>query len=94
MVPSLRYLNTVLTIIAVLLTLNLWTLGAGGPSHAMTELATPAQAAVGHANPGHQRKQMIDLLKRQVQQTEQLSGLFQSGKARVSVASAPKEPGK
>jgi len=94
MAPSLRYLDAILTIIAVLLTLNLWTMWAGGPSHAMTELATPAQAAVGIANPGYQRKQMIDLLKRQVQQAEQLSELFQSGRARVSMATAPKEQSK
>jgi len=49
---TFRYLNAVLTVIAVLLTLNLWTLwtmgsNANGP---VIELASPAQAQIGRAH--------------------------------------------
>ena len=83
---SLRYLNVVLTVIALLLTLNLWTLWTTSPS---TLMQPPAAQAQGVSNAGAQRNQMIALLKQQVQRTEELTGLFKSGKARVRVDNAP-----
>ena len=85
---SLRYLNTVLTVITILLTAHLWMLWTlptpPGPHAAMLDLAEPAHAA-GLPNSGMQRKQTNDLLKRLIQKTEELSGLFKSGRARVQL---------
>jgi hypothetical protein len=81
---SLRYLNTVLTIIAILLTLQLWTLwttGGRDGSQAI-EIASVAHAG-GIPNAGMQRKQTNDLLKALLQKTEELTGLFKSGRARM-----------
>lgn len=60
---SLKYLNGVLTIIAVLLTLNLWTAWNTTPAGQTLSMANKAQAA-GFANPDAQREQMIGLLKK------------------------------
>jgi parvulin-like peptidyl-prolyl isomerase len=86
---SLRYLNTMLTILAVLLALQLWTtwtmsdaLSAG----AATVQAAPAPAQEGGvANAGAQRREMIDLLKRLTEQAEENKELFVSGRARVTI---------
>lgn len=80
---SLRYLNTVLTVIAVLLALHLWTLWIGGPS------AVATAAAPGLGNAATQRRQMVDQLKRLTVKIEELTSLFRSGQARVKV-DAPK----
>lgn len=81
---SLRYLNSVLTVIAVLLTLNVYTLWTMPQSGAAVSVSTEAQAA-GLPNPGAQRQQMIDLLKKLSKQAEETKGLFKSGQARVRV---------
>lgn len=60
---SLKYLNGVLTIIAVLLTLNLWTTWNTTPAGQTLSIANQAQAA-GFANPDAQREEMIGLLKK------------------------------
>ncbi len=83
---SNKYLNAVLTVIAVLLALNL---GAywSNQDHANTiGLATPAYAG-GIANAGQQRKQIAEELKRVSRQIEALKGLFTSGQARVRLES-------
>lgn len=62
---SLRYLNSILTVIAVLLTLNLyvaWNTTPAGVAVSFAEEAH-AQEAGGISNAGAQRKEMIDLLK-------------------------------
>ena len=82
---SVRYLNTILTFIALLLTLNLWTLWMGAPD---LGLNTQVHAASGLPDPGHQRKQLVDLTKRVVQQNEKLLRLFETGKARVRLVAA------
>lgn len=82
---SLRYLNTVLTILALLLTLNLWTAwtdSAGG--HALS-LTRPAEAQ-GIVNAGAQRKEMIDLLKKLNVSLSELDKKLTSGKLKVQVA--------
>ena len=83
---SLRYLNTVLTILAILLTAHLWTLWTlptpQGPGASLLDLAEPAHAA-GIPNSATQRKQTNDLLKQLIHKTEELNGLFKSGRARV-----------
>ena len=89
---SLRYLNTILTILAVVLSLHLWTLWAAGPDGqgplVTPDLATEARAD-GIPNAGAQRKQIIDLLKLLNQRTDQLVDLFKSGKARMRFEAAP-----
>ncbi len=80
---SLKYLNTILTILTLLLGLQLWTQWTGmQPSTVQT-----AQAAV---NPAVQRQEMVALLKKLTVQTEELTGLFRNGQARVRVELAPK----
>ena len=84
---TLRYTNGILTVLAVLLTFNLvamWSNAADRGVVASPDLAEQAMAQ-GIPNPGAQREQMIDLLKRQVQKTDELINLFRSGDARVRV---------
>ncbi len=95
---SLRYLNSVLTVLAILLTLQLWTMwtqsAAPSRSAAWLDVARPAHAA-GLPNSAMQRKQTNDLLKQLIRKTEELNGLFKSGRARVRVEqAASKKPDK
>jgi len=80
---SLRYLNLILTVIAVLLTVNVWVQFTRTP----VELATPAVAAEGEGlqNPANQRNEMIQLLRKQVAATENLHALLKSGTVKVKV---------
>ncbi len=88
---SLRYLNTILTVIAVLLTLNLWTLWTGQNSGISADFAVPVQAQnEGLQNAGAQRNQMIDLLRKQVSATENLTALLKSGTVKVQVDATAK----
>jgi len=82
---SIRYTNVILTLLAILLSLQLWTQWVGGPS-----IAAPAQAQ-GIPDEGAQRKQMIDELKLLNSKVEELKGLLVSGKARVTVTTPAKE---
>lgn len=79
---SLRYLNTVLTVLAVLLGLQLWTTWQGETAGGVTDIASTAHAA-GIPNAGAQRQQIVDLLKKQAQQLDKLAALFETGRARV-----------
>ena len=89
---SLRYLNTVLTVIAVLLTMQLWTTWSAGsaswPGASVAQARTRSQAASrasGIPNSGEQRAETVRQLKKLNQNTETLIGLFRNGKARVRV---------
>jgi hypothetical protein len=89
--PSLRYLNVTLTVIAVLLGLHLWTLWTApvvGGAPLSAQAVAQAEAAGGIPNAAAQRKQMIELLKRLTQKTEELTGMLKSGQARVRVEQA------
>jgi len=79
---SLRYLNTVLTVIAVLLTVNVWTLWTVTPGGDSLSVATQARAD-GIVNSGQQRKQIIDAIKRVNADTSELKAMFKNGSARV-----------
>lgn len=84
---SIKYLNTILTVLAVLLSLQLYTtwMSPDAPS-----MATAARAQEGGLpNAAAQRREMIDLLKRLCQQVEELNGQFKAGSARVRVEAAP-----
>lgn len=100
--PSLRYLNVILTVLAVLLSLQLWTTWsgyggslAGGPSIAAPALAqtrgTPAPASAGLPDPGAQRRDMIDLLKQLVVKTDEVSSVLRSGQVRVRLENPPRD---
>ncbi len=84
---SLRYLNVVLTVLTVVLTLHLWTLWTG---EALSSV-TPSAHAGGLPDAGAQRKEMIDLLKGMNQKMDQLAALLKSGEARVRVEGAKKD---
>ncbi|MEX2672411.1 MAG: hypothetical protein WD294_09910 [Phycisphaeraceae bacterium] len=81
---ALRYLNTILTVLALLLSLNLWTAWSTSPSF------TPSANAqgVGIPDAGAQRKQMVDLLKTIVVQTDETNKLLESGELHVRVTVA------
>lgn len=84
---SMRYLNTMLTVIAVLLGLNLLThMGSGG-----APMVNTAHAQTGLPNAGAQRKDMIDELKKLNIQVGDLVNLFRSGEAKVKAVSAAKD---
>jgi len=89
---SLRYLNTILTVIAVLLATNLWTAWSDG-SRPAAAVASPRTVPTpgGIPNAGAQRQQQIDLLKLLNQQTDDLVNLLRSGQARVRV-DMPRQP--
>ena len=79
--PNLRYLKGILTIIAVLLTLNLWTMWTSSPA---TDMATPAQAQ-GLANAASQRQQMVNAMKENTKKMDQMIALLKSGQVRVRI---------
>jgi hypothetical protein len=86
---TLRYLNGVLTIIAVLLTLNMWMMWhTASPTLPNNE----AQAA-GLANAGKQRAEMIGQLKKLNVQLDALGTMLKEGKASVQVAQPKKKNG-
>lgn len=76
---SLRYLNIMLTVLAVLLGLQLWTTWTQSP-----DAIAPA-AAQGIPDEGAQRMQMIDQLKLLNKQVDQTRKLLVSGQVRVKV---------
>ncbi|MCC5828707.1 MAG: hypothetical protein JJU36_04605 [Phycisphaeraceae bacterium] len=89
--PSLRYLNTILTILAVLLTINLWTLWThpGGLSGSLEanralDLATPAYAQPG-VQPAEQRAKQIQIMEKISTQIEQQNELLRTGAARIRI---------
>jgi len=95
---SLGYLNTVLTIIAVLLTLNLWTLwtsepaGAGSSpvagvfeSQALAQNRKRSEQPPAPPNAGSQRKEMIRQMFQLNSSVDQLIAMFKDGTAKVRV---------
>ena len=87
---SIRYLNTVLTIIAILLTLNLWTLWVITPGGQMLSMAGDAYAQ-GTANAAEQRKSMIDELKQNNEKVGEIINMLKKGSAKVTVESMPSD---
>jgi len=89
---SLRYLNTILTLIALLLTLNLWTVWTAGPSSESLSIAAPARAAdapKGVGSTAARQKQMIEELKTINQTVAALDKTLTSGQVRVKVEGQP-----
>ena len=87
---SLRYLNTVLTLIAVLLTLNLWTMWSVTPGGELVGLATNASAA-GIPNAGAQRKAMVDALKQVNVNLGAIHTMLKDGSVRVKIEALPEK---
>jgi hypothetical protein len=82
---TLRYLNGVLTVIAVLLTLNVWTMWqTAGQSNPRPSLTEPAHA-VGRTNAGQQREKIIGQLKQANAQLGELHAMLAEGKLTVQV---------
>lgn len=79
---TLKYLNAILTILAVVLALNLYVMVFTGPS------ALPQAHAQGIPDAGAQRLQIIDQLKLTNQKAEHVKGLLESGKVKVTVTIA------
>lgn len=84
--PSLRYLNSVLTIIAVLLTLNVYALWTAAPAgSALAPAETYAAENQGIPNAGQQRLEMINQLKQANAELSVLHRTLTSGQVRVQV---------
>ncbi len=89
---AVRYLNAVLTIIAILLTLQLWTAWNAPADASLPRITSEAQASTGGIpNAGAQRKQMIGLLKAMNEKIEEQTELLRSGGVRVRVTDASEE---
>jgi hypothetical protein len=80
---TLRYLNGVLTVMAVLLTLNVWTMWH---TSAARDLSLNAEAqAVGRTSAGKQRSEMIGQLKQVNTQLGAMREMLSSGELVVQV---------
>lgn len=76
---AMRYLNTMLTVLALLLALNLWTAWSAAPGMS-------AQAyGQGIPDEGAQRQQIVDLLKKLNVAMEEQAELLKSGDVQVRV---------
>ena len=77
---GIRYTNVILTVLAILLSVQLYT------TWTQTPALEPQAHAVGIPDEGAQRAAIIDQLKLLNKKTEDLTTLLQSGKVRVSVS--------
>jgi len=87
--PSLRYLNTILTVIALLLTLNLWTAWTTTPGGQAMSMTHTAEAAI---NPTAQRHEMVGLLKKLNENVADLKGTLTSGQVLVKLEAEKDNP--
>ena len=84
---SLRYLNLMLTLIAVLLAAHLytlWTMTSGIAASAQAQVQS-SNAPAGVPNAGAQRQEMISILRQLVNKTEEVNNTLRSGQMRVQV---------
>ncbi len=88
--PSLRYLNSVLTLLAVLLSLNLWTTWTMTPASEVVSTSQEAHAQ-GIPNAGAQRKAILDEVTAVKQAVTDLKTTLTNGSVRVKVDSMPAE---
>ena len=87
---SLRYLNTVLTILALLLTLNLWTAWSTTSVGDTLSISRTANAQ-GIVNAGAQRKEMINQVHQMNIAMVDLKTTLTDGAIRVHVDAIPTE---
>jgi len=81
-VKQSRYLNVILTVVAVLLTGLLWTHVADRP---LLSADAEAMQRPGVPNAAAQRKEIIDTLRILSLQIEQTNRLFKEGKGKIEV---------
>ena len=87
---TLRYLNTVLTVIAILLTLNVYLQLTGTPAGGAVSVAQEAHAADKPARGvGSSAQAQLDQLKEINANLSRLSGKLSDGSVRVKVDSMP-----
>lgn len=86
---SLRYLNTILTVLAVLMCAQLWT--SWNTSSASLSMTHEAYAQ-GIPNAGAQRKEMIEALAKLNAQVAATHELLRSGQVRVQMDAPPANP--
>ncbi len=83
---TIGYLNTVLTVLAVLLTLNLWTAWATTPGGEALSLTSEAAAQPeGLPNAAAQRKAILDELKRLNVSVSAMQGTLTDGSMRARI---------
>lgn len=83
---NLRYTNAILTVLAVLLTLNLYAGWSTSPGGRLVSLEGEAVAQeTGIANAGAQRREMIDVLKQLNATVGEMKKTLTDGSARVKV---------
>ncbi|MCC6682733.1 MAG: hypothetical protein IT445_17670 [Phycisphaeraceae bacterium] len=87
----LRYLNSVLTVIAVLLTINLYTMWTVTPAGSAMAPTSSYAADSGVVDARVQRKEMIDLLKQINSEISAMHSTLSSGKVRVTVENTTSE---
>ena len=80
---SIKYLNTILTVLAFLLAVQLWTSWNSGPAW------SEAAHAQGIPDGGAQRQMIVDQLKLLNKRTDEIKSVLTSGKMRVMIAEAP-----
>ena len=84
---NMKYLNTVLTVLAVLLALNLWVNVNGSPTNG---IGLESQAiAQGRVDAGQQRADMIKELKSLKSTVEAMSSKLTDGSIKVKVEGDP-----
>ena len=79
---SLGYLNGVLSLIAVLLTLNLWAMWNVSPGGQVMTIAGQAQAQ-GASGAAVQRKEMVSELRKLNKEMVVIKDMFKKGEAKV-----------
>lgn len=79
---GLKYLNVMLTILALLLGLQLWT----SWTQQSTAFVPEVHAQGGLPSPAGQRKEMIDELKKNNKKLDEMMKLLKSGDVKVKVA--------
>lgn len=85
-----RYLNTVLTAIALLLALNLWVGAHQSPAAAALDPATDALAQ-GRTDSGQQRAAMIAALNQLNTKVDSMSKKLSDGSIKVTVTAMPEQ---
>lgn len=94
---TLRYLNCVLTVLAILLTLNVYVQLTGSPAGGSLSMTTPAHAAPAPLaekpvrGVGSSPQAQLDELKQINETLSQLTGRLTDGTMRVKVDSMPKQ---
>ncbi len=86
---SLRYLNGILTVLAVLLAVNTWVLIAGSPAGAVLSPVTPAHAQ-GVGGAANRQVEVVDQLKALNKTATALEKAIAQG-VNVNVKSLPKK---